>query len=271
MNVFESMRVALSSLSANKLRSTLTMLGIIIGVGAVIALLSIGQGAGAAITEQVQGIGSNLIIVFPGAVTRAGQAPTSGTLTLADAESLSDRACCSSIAVVAPIYQRTAQISFGGNNSNTQVSGVTPEYTQVRNWTAATGRFIDDRDLQTASRVAVLGKATAKTLFGTDDPIGKSIKINRIPFRVIGVMVEKGGASMFGGSQDDVLFIPLTTSSQRLFGSSALTPQGAPRVSSVFVSAVSEKQIDSALAQITQALRQRHKIIYQQDDFTVLS
>lgn len=271
MNVFESMRVALRSLGANKLRSTLTMLGIIIGVGAVIALLSIGQGAGAAITEQVQGIGSNLIIVFPGAVTRAGQPPTSGTLTLTDANALEDRVCCPSVAVVAPVYQRTAQISYGGNNVNSQVTGVTPSYEAVRNWRTATGRFIDERDVQTAARVTVIGKATAKNLFGTQDPIGKSIKINRIPFKVIGVMVEKGGTSMFGGNQDDVLFVPLTTAGQRLFGSAAQTPQGALRVSSVLISAVNEKQIDAAMAQITQVLRERHKIQYQQDDFTVLS
>lgn len=271
MNVFESMRVALRSLGANKLRSTLTMLGIIIGVGAVIALLSIGQGAGAAITEQVQGIGSNLIIVFPGAVTRAGQPPTSGTLTLTDANALEDRSCCPSLAVVAPVYQRTAQISYGGNNTNSQVTGVTPSYEIVRNWRTTSGRFIDERDLQTSARVTVIGKATAKNLFGTQDPIGKSIKINRIPFKVIGVMVEKGGTSMFGGNQDDVLFVPLTTAGQRLFGSAAQTPQGALRVSSILISAVNEKQIDAAMAQITQVLRERHKIQYQQDDFTVLS
>jgi putative ABC transport system permease protein len=173
--------------------------------------------------------------------------------------------------VVAPVYQRTAQISYGGNNVNSQVTGVTPSYEAVRNWRTASGRFIDERDLQTSARVTVIGKATAKNLFGTQDPIGKSIKINRIPFKVIGVMVEKGGTSMFGGNQDDVLFVPLTTAGQRLFGSAAQTPQGALRVSSVLISAVNEKQIDAAMAQITQVLRERHKIQYQQDDFTVLS
>ncbi len=271
MNLWESIRVSFRSLGANKLRSTLTMLGIIIGVGAVIALLSIGKGAGAAITEQVQGVGSNLIVVLPGVVTRVGQMPTTGVLTLADANALEDRACCPDIAIVAPVYQRTTQVSYGSNNSNTQVSGVTPTYERVRNWHTASGRFIDERDQQTAARVAVLGHRTAKTLFGSEAPVGKSIKINRVPFRVIGVMTEKGGTSSFGGSQDDVLFIPITTATQRVFGSAALTPQGAPRVSSIFVSAGSEKQIDAAMAQITQVLRQRHKIVYQQDDFTVLS
>ena len=272
MNVLESMRVALRSLSANRLRSGLTMLGIIIGVGAVIALLSIGQGAGAAITQQVQGIGSNLIIVFPGTAPRPGQPlGVSAPMTLADARALEDRGCCSAVGVVAPVYQRSAQISYAGNNTNTSVTGVTPSYEAVRNWHVASGKFIDESDINSLTRVAVLGKATAKNLFGTEDPIGKSIKINRIPFKVVGVMIEKGGTSFFGGSQDDVLFVPLTTAQQRLFGSAALTPQGAPRVSSVLISAAGEKQIETAMAQITQVLRVRHKVVYQQDDFTVLS
>jgi putative ABC transport system permease protein len=272
MNLLESMRVALRSLGANRLRSTLTMLGIIIGVGAIIALLSIGQGAGAAITEQVQGIGSNLIIVLPGAAPRPGSSVSvAGTITLADANALEDRVCCPAIAAVAPVYQRTAQISNSPYNINSQVVGVTPTYARIRNWYTASGRFIDERDLQTVARVAVLGKSTAKMLFGNEDPVGKSIKINRIPFKVIGVMVEKGGTSMFGGNQDDIVFVPLTTAQQRLFRSTAQTAQGALRVSSVLVSAVNEKEIDAAMAQITQVLRERHKIRYQQDDFTVLS
>ena len=274
MNIFESMRVALRSLGANKMRATLTMLGIIIGVGAVIALLSIGQGAGAAITEQVQGIGSNLIFVFPGATTTGGVRGGSGTassLTLADANALAERGCCTAIANIAPVYQRAAQVTAAGNNANVSITGATPAYQLVRNWTVRRGRFFDQTDLDSTTRVAVIGTTTAKTLFGTADPIGQSIKINLVPFRVIGVMAEKGGASMFGGSQDDVIFVPLTTAQQRLFGSAAQTAQGAPRVSTVFISAVNEKEMDTAMAQITQVLRQRHKIVYQQDDFTVLS
>jgi putative ABC transport system permease protein len=274
MNIFESMRVALRSLGANKLRSTLTMLGIIIGVGAVIALLSVGQGAGAAITQQIQGIGSNLIFVFPGQASSSGIRSAMGSassLTLADAYALADRACCPDIASVAPVYQRSAQITGGGNNTNTSVTGTTAAYQTVRSWQVGRGRFIDQRDLESVARVAVIGTATAKTLFGRQDPLGQSIKIDRIPFKVIGVMSEKGGASSFGGSQDDVIFVPISTAQQRLFGTAAQTAQGAPRVTTVFVSAVSEKQMGAALAQITQVLRQRHKIIYQQDDFTVLS
>jgi len=274
MNLLESIRVSFRSLGANKLRSILTMLGIIIGVGAVIALLSVGQGAGAAITQQIQGIGSNLVFVIPGQVSSGGVRAAAGsaaTLTLADAYALGDPACCSAVASVAPIFQRNAQVTGGGNNTNTAVTGTTPSYQFVRNWYAARGRFFDQRDLDAVTRVAVLGAATAKTLFGPQDPVGQTIKVNRIPFKVIGVMSEKGGATMFGGSQDDMIFMPITTAQQRVFGSGAQTAQGAPRVTSILVSAVGEKQMDTAMSQMTQVLRQRHKIIYQQDDFTVLS
>ncbi|MBI3536211.1 MAG: ABC transporter permease [Chloroflexi bacterium] len=274
MNLLESMRVSLRSLGANKLRSTLTMLGIIIGVGAVIALLAIGQGAGAAITSQVQGIGSNLIFVFPGQASSAGIRSALGsaaTLTLADAYAVGDRACCPDIAGVAPVFSRNAQVTANGNNTVTTVTGTTPSYEYVRNFRAARGRFFDLRDLDSVARVAVMGIVTAKTLFLNQDPIGQTIKIERVPFKVIGVMEEKGGTAFFGGSQDDVIFIPITTAQQRLFGSAAQTAQGAPRVSAVAVSAASEKQMNAAMAEITQVLRQRHKIIYQQDDFTVLS
>ncbi len=274
MNLLESIRVSFGSLSANKLRSMLTMLGIIIGVGAVIALLSVGQGAGAAITQQIQGIGSNLVFVFPGQTSSAGIRAASGsaaTLTLADANALSDPTCCSAIAGVAPVFTRNAQVTGGSNNTNTNVTGTTPSYQAVRNWYPARGRFIDQRDLEAVSRVAVIGTVTAKTLFGTQDPVGLTIKIDRIPFKVIGVMSEKGGSGMFGGSQDDVIFAPITTVQQRVFGTSAQTAQGAPRVTTVFVSATNEKQMDTAMSQITQVLRHRHKIVYQQDDFTVLS
>lgn len=274
MNLLESMRVALHSLSANKLRSTLTMLGIIIGVGAVIALLSIGQGAGAAITQQVQGIGSNLVFVVPGAFSNGGvrsAAGTAQTLTLADAQAIGQPGCCPDIAAVAPEYTRGAQVTAGGNNTNVSVTGTSPSYQAVRNFHVARGRFIEDKDIDTAARVAVLGTRTARALFPNRDPVGQTIKINRVPFKVTGVMEEKGGTAFGGGSQDDVVFVPITSAQRRLFGSSAQTSSGAWRVTSVTVQAASEKQMDSAMAQITQLLRQRHKIIYQQDDFTVIS
>lgn len=271
MNLLESIRVSFRALGANKMRSILTMLGIIIGVGAVIALLSVGQGAGAAITQQVQGIGSNLIFVFPGQVRQGGVPTGASNMTLADAYALDDSVCCPDISGIAPVYNRTAQASAGSNNTNTQVSGITPAFERVRNFRTARGRFVDQRDLDSIARVAVLGAYTAKNLFPNSDPIGQPIKINRVPFKVIGVMEEKGGTSFFGGNQDDIVFVPITTAQQRLFGTSAQTAQGAPRVSAIAIQAASEKQMNAAMAEITQVLRRRHKIVYQQDDFTVLS
>jgi putative ABC transport system permease protein len=274
MNPFESMRVALGSLGANKLRSTLTMLGIIIGVGAVIALLSIGQGAGAAITAQVQGIGSNLIFVIPGQLSNSGVRSAAGsaaTLTLTDSNALENASACPNVAAVAPVFSRGAQVTAGHNKTNTMINGTTPSFEQVRNFHAARGRFFDQRDVDTVTRVAVLGTVTAEALFGSQDPIGQTIKIERVPFKVIGVLEEKGGTSSFGSSQDDIILVPITSAQRRLFGSAAQTASGAWRVSSILVSATGEKQMDAAMGEITQVLRARHKIVYQQDDFTVIS
>ena len=182
MNFFESIRVSFHSLGANKLRAALTMLGIIIGVGAVIALLAVGQGACAAITTQVQCIGSNLVFVFPGAISQSGVRTATGatTLTLADANALGDPVCCPDIAGIAPMFTRISQVTGGGNNTNVSVSGITPSFERVRNFRAARGRFVDERDVDTAARVAALGTATVKTLFGTKDPIGETIRINTV-------------------------------------------------------------------------------------------
>lgn len=274
MNILESFRVSLRSLGANKLRATLTMLGVIIGVAAVIALLAVGQGASAAITEQVQGIGSNLIFVMPGSFQQNGVRSAVGsatTLTLEDAEGLLDSTCCPDVLVVAPVFSANVQVVFGGNNTNTSVTGTTPEFQQVRNFYVEQGRFLELRDNETLARVAVLGSETARQLFEGKDPLGKTIKINRVPFQVIGIMQTKGGTGLFGQNQDDVIFVPIRTAQTRLFGTQALTANGQRRVSVIYVSARSEDRADSAISQITQELRQRHHIQFQQDDFSVAS
>ncbi|MGB8648589.1 MAG: ABC transporter permease [Anaerolineae bacterium] len=274
MNIWESYRISLRSLGANKMRSGLTMLGVIIGVAAVIALLAVGQGAGAAITQQVQGIGSNLIFVVPGSFQQNGMrssAGTAATLTLADADALGKSDCCSGIAEVAPVYQASGQVVFGGNNTSTSVTGTTADFPNVRNFHVAFGRFIEPRDDDTLARVAVLGSDTAKNLFGRSDPLGQTIKINRVPFKVIGVMETKGGGGMFGGSQDDVIFVPIRTAQIRLFGTQSLTPTGQHRVSVIYASARTDKAIDVGIQQMTLFLRERHHIQFQQDDFSVLS
>ena len=275
MNVLESIRIALRALTANKLRATLTMLGIIIGVGAVIALMSIGQGVQATVTQQIQAIGPNLIFIAPGAIQQGGVQSAQGqaaTLTSEDAEALSDPLAAPSIAAVAPSFTARAQIVYSGNNVNSQVNGVTPEYATVRNYKVADGSFITKQHVDGLSRVAVLGATVAQNLFNGDDPLGKTIKINQGNFQVIGVLEAKGGASIAGGfgSQDDLVFVPITTAQRRLFGCARGFGVGQ-RVSTIYVSAASESQVSAAIAEITAVLRERHKLTYQQDDFTIIS
>jgi len=275
MNVVESIRIALRALTANKLRAALTMLGIIIGVGAVIALMSIGQGVQASVTQQIQAIGPNIIFITPGAIQQGGVQSAQGqaaTLTSEDAEALSDPLAAPSIAAVAPSFTSRAQIVYSGNNVNSQVNGVTPEYALVRNYQVADGSFITKQQVDALSRVAVLGATVVQNLFNGDDPLGKTIKINQSNFQVIGVLEAKGGASFSGGfgSQDDVVFVPITTAQRRLFGGARGFGVGQ-RVSMIYVSAASESQVSTAIAEITAVLRERHKLTYQQDDFTIIS
>jgi putative ABC transport system permease protein len=267
MNILESVRLAIRGLSANKLRSALTMLGIIIGVGAVVALLSIGQGAQAAITQQIQGIGSNLIFVFPGALTQGGMsfgAGSSATLTMEDAAAIANPLNCPDVYAVAPQQQRNAQIIYRSRNTNASVVGTVPQFSFVRTLEAADGRFFDEQDLNSSARVAVLGAQLAMDLFEGEDAIGQTIRINRVPFRVIGTLVEQGG----GGPTDTSLYVPMTTAKSRLFGST-VARGGGTSVQLISVSAISEGRIDAAVQQITELLRQRHKIEYDDDDFSV--
>jgi len=273
MNVMESIKIAMSSLAANKMRSALTMLGIIIGVGAVIALMAVGEGAQVAITEEIRGIGSNLIFVIPGDVYRGGAmlaAASATTLTLEDAEAIADPANCPDVAAVVPSFLNNGQVVHGNQNVNTRIRGTTPDFPLVYNFHLQEGEFFSRQDMTAMSRVAVLGARTAEDLFGEESPLGQTIKINRVPFRVIGVMEEKGGLGMGGASQDDVVFVPITTAYARLFGGRA-TSEAGHRVTAISVSAISEARIDAAIEQITWLLRERHKIQYQEDDFTVIS
>jgi putative ABC transport system permease protein len=269
MDIIESVRLAARGLAANKLRSTLTMLGIIIGVGAVVALLSIGQGVQTAITEQIQGIGSNVIFVLPGALTQGGAsfgAGTLATLNLGDAEAIGDPANCPDVAAVAPQQQRSLQIVYRSRNTNASVVGTTPEYSFVRNAEPAEGQFFDDQEASSSARVAVLGAQIAVNLFDEESPVGQTIRIDRVPFRVIGVLVEEGG----GGPTDTSIYVPLSTAKSRLFGTTSARG-GGQAVQMILVSAVSDGRIDAAVGQITEVLRQRHKIQYGDDDFTVTS
>jgi len=270
MSILESVRVAFRALAANKLRSALTMLGIVIGVAAVITLMAAGQGVQVFVTEQFQGIGTNLLFVIPGQMQTAGPPghAIARRLTMGDVAALSDPLRLPDVARVAPVFERTATVVAEGRQATPQVQGVTPEFEQVRNWHPLVGEFISPHDLESRARVAVLGQTVVEDLFPDNPyPIGETVRINGIPFQVVGVMEEKGGTFT---DEDNTVLVPLSTAQVRLF--SARTASGEYRVSFILVEAVSEERMDAAAEQIRAVLRERHNIAFEdEDDFTVLS
>ncbi len=266
MNVQESLRTAITSLSANKLRSFLTMLGIIIGVAAVIAMLSIGRGAQEAITSQITSMGTNLLFVRPGAASQGGVRMAQGsaaTLTYEDALALAE---APSVVAVAPEASTFGQVVYLSNNINTQITGVTPEYEQVRNMPVESGSFITAQHIAARSPVAVIGANVAADLFQGDDPLDKTIRINGQNFRVIGVLKAKGGTGF--GITDDRILIPLTTLLSRLASSGRF--RGGNTIQTINVQVASAKVTDQAVEEISAILRERHNILYE-DDFTITS
>ncbi|MBI4331438.1 MAG: ABC transporter permease [Chloroflexi bacterium] len=269
MRILDSVFLAFRGITANKLRSSLTMLGIIIGVAAVIALMSIGAGAQASITQQIEGVGTNLLIVFPGQQSTQGVRGGAGTanLSLEDATALNDPVLAPDVKLVAPSSQTFAQLVAGSVNTRAQVQGVTPEFQYVRNWEVAAGEFVQTFQVRSRSLVAVLGDTTSRNLFGGVNPIDQFIKVQGIQFRVIGVLKAKGGSGF--GSADDVVMIPLTTLQTRLQverGSG-----GAQRVASIYITAANPDRIQAAKDQISEILRQRHRVAPGSEDFSVLS
>jgi putative ABC transport system permease protein len=261
-----TLRAALRALRRNKLRSGLTTLGIVIGVAAVIAMVSIGRGANYAVQKQIESLGTNLLMVMPGATTSSGARSGWGgvsTLTVQDAQRIAEES--SAIDGVTWFKRAVAQAVYGERNWSTSVQGVSPEYMTVRGWSMAQGEFFGQRDEDTANRVTVLGRTVADELFGPgEDPIGATIRLKDVPFRVIGVLQRKG-QTMWGQDQDDVALIPFSTAERRVLGTEFL---GA--VDMIFATARSAAEISVAEEQITTLLRQRHRIQPgQDDDFTV--
>lgn len=258
MNLSESFLTALDSLLANKLRSILTMLGVIIGVAAVIALMALGNGFSEFITNEIQSIGTNLIVVT------TNNEVTDGTpsLTTADVTALADPARAPAIQDVSAIVQGRADVLYEGNDSNTTVSGVSPSYFKINNLEMAAGDILTENDNLNRSRVAVLGSEIATDLFDEEYPIGKTIKINGASYEVVGVLTERGGPP--GVSGNDNVFIPLSTAQVRLV--SSRTRDGQRAVSQISVQAVSEDAVDDAMEQITMILREQHDIAYAADD-----
>lgn len=270
MNLTESVRVALRALLANKLRATLTMLGVIIGVAAVITLMSIGRGVQESVTGQIQGLGSNLLFITPGAQQQGGvrtQAGSAPTLTADDADAILASGRVPQAAAVAPEATSGGQVVANGQNMFARLTGVTPEYEQVRNFRAAEGEFINTSHIEARSSVAVIGANVRATLFGDSDPIGQSLRVNQVNLRVVGVLESKGSTVM--GNQDDVILVPLSTLQSRL--NRARTARGGLTVNQIYVQLVDESPETSQMAvqAIGELLRERHRVA--QDDFTVRS
>ena len=266
MNFSENFRVALRALAANKMRSILTMLGIVIGVGAVVALMAIGNGATASITEQVQGIGANVISVFPGRFDREGQSAPA-FLYYEDYEALAKNV--DNIVGIAPSFQSNATVTYGKKTVNVGVTATTPQFGQVRVYEAEYGRFLTENDRASLARVAVIGSQTAKDLFGGLNPVGRTIKINSAPFEVVGVLKSKGSTGF--GSADEIVLVPLETGYDKLYGSFAVV-NGKRQVSDISMSAANPEVVNDVIVQAERILRRQHGLKLNDElDFTVLS
>lgn len=262
MNIWQPFIEALDSLASNKLRSGLTILGIVIGVASVIAMLAVGTGAENEITGSIESIGTNLIFVFSGGEE---DVKNPKPLTLLDAEAINDPFAAPSVLAVAPTLNGNAEISYSGESSNTEINGVTPDYEYVRNWGVTEGEFINDSHILGRAAVALIGVDVAEDLFGhTFSVVGETIRINSQPFRVIGVLEERGGGGF--GSEDNVVLMPISTAQARLLKRGK---QG--QVDVIFVQAITAEAVLQAGEEISQILRTRHRTAVGLDDFSILN
>lgn len=272
MLLSENFKIALRALRANKMRSVLTMLGIVIGVATIVALLSIGKGATASITSEIQSSGSNLLTVSPGRSEfgpgGGGTSQQQSHLYYSDYELL-ERGLEDNATAIVPTYQSSYIVKYGDESFDVSVTGVTAQYQDVRSYDVDQGRFITDGDNKSQSKVAVLGSQTAEDLFGSLSPIGKTISVNGIKFEVVGVLVSKGSSGFM--SSDDAVFVPLDTGYDKLFGSTAIY-NGKKTVNTIYVSVTATDLMDTVSAQIEYMLRRSHKLTTAEElDFNVLS
>ncbi len=274
MKILESVRIALRALAANKMRAALTMLGIIIGVGAVITLMSAGEGVSVYITEQFQSMGSNLLFIMPGSMEQSrfampGMVTGGAELTLGDAQALQDPIRAPDVAAVCPEQFNSTVVSTGKRETVATVLGVPPVFREVRNWPPEVGDFIAQDDMNSRARVALLGKTVVENLFPDNPyPLDEMVKINGVPFRVIGILIEKGGSQM--GDEDNVVLVPLTTAQTRLFPSRSRS--GEYKVNVIIVEVVGEERIQAAKDEVAAILRERHHIDFSDDDdFSIIS
>ncbi len=259
MDLGLSLKLAWRALARNPLRALLTMLGVVIGVAAVVATLAIGQGARASVQAQIASLGSNVILLFPGTGPGSGGSRgaqgSSSSMTIEDCAAMARE--CPSVDKVAWSVRSGGQAIYGNNNWQTGVIGTTEDFFTIREWPVELGTTFTDSDVRNSARVAVLGATVVENLFGTENPIGQTIRIRNLPFRVVGVLVRKGSSAM-GTDQDDTIILPGTTVQKKFLSSNA--------INFVYISAKSAGEINSAIEEITSLLRQRHKIRAGQDD-----
>ena len=263
MNLLATLRIALNALRVNKLRSILTMLGIIIGVGAVITMIAVGAGAQARVEEQIKSLGSNLMIILPGSTTSSGVRLGAGAnqnLTEDDAAAIVRE--ISEVQVAAPSNRRSEQVVAGNTNWSTNIYGVNPDYFEAREWPLVSGRMFEAAELSGSAKVALVGQTVARQLFGDTDPIDQTVRIRKVPFTIIGVLDRKG-QSMLGQDQDDVIMVPLSTARNRLFGN---TQGKLRRVGTIQVKVREGASMKDAEDKIRELMRQRQRTQPGQDD-----
>ena len=267
MKFWMAVEIGLTALRANRLRSALTMLGIVIGVAAVIAMVAVGSGATERIQQQIEAIGSNLILVIPGSITSNGVRLGSGaTVTLSEDDARAIASECPAVAAVAPTVRGGAQVTYGNNNWATSIVGTTPDYLTIRDQTVVRGNPFSADDGSSGTKVALLGGTVSQNLFGSADPTGQTIRIKNVPFTVDGVLSAKG-QSPTGQDQDDVILIPISTAKRQVVGASQAN---AGSIGAIMVQAVDAHSMDEAQSEIEALVRQRHRMRPgQDDDFTV--
>jgi putative ABC transport system permease protein len=262
MRVFMAIKIAQRALGRNLMRSMLTMLGVIIGVGAVIAMVAIGQGAHASIRAKIASLGANSLIILPGSTTQSGvRIGWGGRATLQPADVKAIQQECPAIAYVTPSVRTVTQVVYANQNWATSIQGTGIDYPNIREWPLVSGSWFTQQDVDAAGKVAVLGQTVAEWLFGSMEPVGQVIQMKGMPFKVIGLLTPKGQSTQ-GQDQDDVIFIPYTTAQKKLIG--------ITHIYSILASAVSTEMMAEALEQVTALLRQRHRLLpWQENDFSI--
>jgi putative ABC transport system permease protein len=264
MDFIQTLKIALRALRTNKMRSFLTMLGIIIGIAAVIAMMAVGSGASYVISQQIASIGSNIILVIPGSTTSGGlRSGTGGAQTLTSDDVKAIMVECPSVEIAAPTVRSSGLAVYGNMNWSTVIMGTTPEMFDIREWGISSGRNISQQDVDGAAKVCLLGQTVADSLFGSADPVGKIIRLKKVPFTVIGVLDRKGQSPQ-GQDQDDSIFVPLRTAQRNL-----VRAQNTNMVGAVMVKAKSEALLAKAEEEVNSLLNQRHRITNGKDpDFS---